>query len=90
MDRSDSLVSWLHTHRWHVKRFKMCKMWGFALAKYHSGRGQEFVWSKMKSNCVVHDSSYWRRLQIFGKRNEIENLISPFLVRMHVNVIITL
>jgi hypothetical protein len=58
----------------------MCKMWGLVLAKHHSARGQEFVWSKMKSSCVVHDMSYWRRIELSGVRSEIENLLSPFIV----------
>lgn len=71
---------WLHTHKWHVKRFRMCRKWGVVLGKHHAARGLRFVWTKLKSGSILHDMSYVRCVELCGSREECVKLLSPLIV----------
>lgn len=71
---------WLHTHRWHVKRFRMCQKWGYALPKHHSARGLRFVWNKMKTGSIVHDESYLKLVELQGAKDGVIELLSNLMV----------
>jgi hypothetical protein len=54
----------LNTHVWHAKRFVMENVWNFYIPTKNLSRGFKSVHRAFKSNCIVQDVSYTRRIQI--------------------------
>eukprot|EP01041_Mallomonas_annulata_P004771 gene4771-9494_t len=69
---------WLETHIWHAKRMKMKTAWGFSLALYHRARGLVAVGKFLKKHSVIHDSSYFRTIQLSGSRDSILQLLKKY------------
>ncbi|KAJ2996734.1 hypothetical protein HDV02_006236 [Globomyces sp. JEL0801] len=63
---------WLETHLWHAKRMKMVEKWGIKL------KGLRFAYRAAKHECIMHDASYERMIQLRGPESEIVQLMDAF------------
>ncbi|KAF3783268.1 Ribonucleases P/MRP protein subunit [Nymphaea thermarum] len=72
----------LRTHVWHAKRFEMVKRWGFYLPLGLSGRGRgsRSILKQLKSECFIHDASYFSTVQLEGAEKSILTILDEVLV----------
>ncbi|CAN6467937.1 unnamed protein product [Victoria cruziana] len=72
----------LRTHVWHAKRFKMVKRWGFylPLGLAGRGRGSRSILKQLKSECFIHDASYFSAVQLEGAEESILSVLDEVLV----------
>ncbi|XP_031498129.1 ribonucleases P/MRP protein subunit POP1 isoform X2 [Nymphaea colorata] len=72
----------LRTHVWHAKRFEMVKRWGFYLPLGLSGRGRgsRSILKQLRSECFIHDASYFSTVQLEGAEKSILTILDEVLV----------
>jgi len=63
--------SWLETHMWHAKRFKMMDKWGYRLPMRPSGKSFRALFRASAKSCLLQDKSYNEVIEIIGRRDDI-------------------
>ncbi|DBA80306.1 TPA: hypothetical protein ACH3X2_007435 [Trebouxia sp. C0005] len=68
----------LETHTWHAKRMQMMHRWGHVLANgaVGKGHGSRALLHALKTNFVMHDSSYSCSMQLTGSKAALMQLLN--------------
>ena len=69
--RQENREAWLPTHLWHVKRFKMIRLWGLVLPKRPNDRSSRAGIKGLLRQCVAMDDGAQQALIVTGKENEL-------------------
>ncbi|XP_060535867.1 ribonucleases P/MRP protein subunit POP1 [Cylas formicarius] len=64
-------VSWLWTHIWHAKRFRMVEKWGYKLPWCPCDKSFRACYRATAKHCLIQDVSYCRCVQVSGARDFI-------------------
>lgn len=68
--RKGEAGTWLETHIWHAKRFKMGEIWGGRkVGLWPVDRGVRSGWKATSRDCVAHDASYMDVVQLSTERD---------------------
>ncbi|XP_065648653.1 ribonucleases P/MRP protein subunit POP1 isoform X2 [Hydra vulgaris] len=73
--------SWLETHIWHAKRFKMVNMWGYRVALKPCDKGYRAAYRASQKSAILQDKTYTEVVEIkisYEKLTEIwSHITSP-------------
>ncbi|ORX47226.1 POPLD-domain-containing protein [Hesseltinella vesiculosa] len=70
-------VTWLATHKWHIKRMKMQNWWSYRLAAQPMYKSRVTNYRSFTKICLLHDSSYLGCLALTGDHSSILQLLGP-------------
>ncbi|KAI9353249.1 ribonucleases P/MRP protein subunit POP1-domain-containing protein [Zopfochytrium polystomum] len=73
--RSQAGKLWLQTHIWHAKRMHMTQLWGFMLPAFPNDKGTRATFRFSNHQCVIHDVSYYRCIELKGTLEEIARVM---------------
>ena len=84
-----SVIHWIPTHLWHVKRFHMQSLWGWKIPMQHVNRGAKAALRLVFQNqkCLVQDVSWrqqplWCQIQIPCNSNGNNDTVTPLFSRI--------
>jgi ribonuclease P/MRP protein subunit POP1 len=72
--------SWLQTHKWHAKRFKMRSLWGYSLPYHSASHGMKYMSHVLKKASVVHDMSYVQPIELQGSIDDLFTMLGHLTV----------
>ncbi|XP_049850928.1 ribonucleases P/MRP protein subunit POP1-like [Schistocerca gregaria] len=78
--RSKRKASWLETHLWHAKRFKMGRHGKYVIPLKSSSRSRRAAYRDSKSHSVIWDSSFFQLLSVRGTEQNLASLFSSLNV----------
>ncbi|EGD82559.1 hypothetical protein PTSG_03211 [Salpingoeca rosetta] len=76
--------TWLHTHIWHTKRFKMEALWGWRIPVHANEKSvrANYRWVK-GAHCTMADMSYYSCFQLTGARSAVRAALGACLPYPH-------
>jgi ribonuclease P/MRP protein subunit POP1 len=78
--------SWLQTHKWHTKRFKMRSLWGYSLPSHCSSHGIKYMSHVLKEASAVHDMSYVQPIELLGPTDDFLSLLRHLTVSLSLSL----
>ncbi|XP_071807706.1 ribonucleases P/MRP protein subunit POP1-like [Asterias amurensis] len=68
--------TWLETHIWHAKRFKMAELWGHRLPLHPSDKSVRATYRALVKHCLIQDISYMKVIEVSGQQGCILKALS--------------